>query len=174
MSAVGLDAEGPVYDSAHSYARYPTEELPVPVDPSAHSYDGQYYSYYHLSVAPLYTPGTTYDRQLAIDDQSQMARTPAQYPTGDYYPQVPSQGYFSSAMPPAGYNRPQTPTEGYNAQNITPHSPTTQRWSSEFSSAERLRLGRPRYETEQELEEQRQAYEDASHQADDHEPAQQN
>jgi hypothetical protein len=44
-----------------------------------------------------------------------------------------------------------------------PYSPTTRRWSAEYSSDERLRLGLPRFETE---EQQRQAYERAAGQYD--------
>jgi hypothetical protein len=132
-------------------------------------------SYYHGSQdyysSPLFhTPETTmYDDELRLDEeQTQTTATPDQqyssFPGGDYYSQQTHTQYTYPQTPAQGSYRPQTPVHNSN-QNV-PTSPSTVRWTVESSPEERIRLGLPRYATEEEIEEQRRIYEQATQQAD--------
>jgi hypothetical protein len=104
-----------------------------------------------------------YDNNLAFDDDQNGTSENSGY-TGqttqsgytsqtthynsDYYPQKTSgQGHYNTYV---------------NGHGHAQHSETTRRWSTEISPEERLRLGLPRYESE----EQRLAYENAGVQYD--------
>jgi hypothetical protein len=134
---------------------------PPPRTPASGQYAPHHQGYagqaYYFPADRTYTQQpqpTRYDNNLAFDDDQN--GTPANsghtgratHYNSDYYPQQTSaQGHYS--------------TYG-NGHSNAQHSETTRRWSTEISPEERLRLGLPRYESE----EQRLAYENAGVQYD--------
>ncbi|PBP21864.1 hypothetical protein BUE80_DR007310 [Diplocarpon rosae] len=91
---------------------------------------------------PTYNPETPrYENEIAFEEEHETA-VETQYSQRN--------GYTHQA--PASNHGCQT------GQTNRDHSPTTQRWSSEHSPEERLRLGLPRFET---AEERRNAYQSA-------------
>jgi hypothetical protein len=105
---------------------------------------------------PQYQQLIRYDNNLTFD--ADQIATPV------------NSGYTSQATHyNSGHYPQQTSTQDYyntyeNIQNNAQNSNTTQRWSTEISPDERLRLGLPRYESE----EQRLAYENAGTRYDEY------
>jgi hypothetical protein len=135
------------------------------VPPPAHiSSTNQYYTMYRtdFSADPRYLQGTTpYQTELVIDnEQASVAASGYQL-----RPETQNNGHFIQ-QPSHQYAVQQHPLGSSSAHQASPlgngvHPLTTQRWSAEFSPEERLRLGFPRYESE----EQRCAYERANYES---------
>jgi hypothetical protein len=133
---------------------YPPEE-PVPVPPDAHYAEDQIFypsAQFHTNDA------TPYDHEIRLnEDQAPHENQQyTSYPSGSHYVQTPIHGYY----------RPQSPVQQYPVQQHVSTSSTTALWSREQLAAERLRLGLPRYATQEEVEAARRAYEEATQQVD--------
>ncbi|KAG4434905.1 hypothetical protein IFR05_009603 [Cadophora sp. M221] len=108
------------------------------------SSQGHSTGHHYLPVYDRETP--RYENELTLDDDQNTETT---------VPETPSDGRYTQQAP--AHNQ-------YHHNNNQPdqpngvHPPTTERWSSEHTPEERLRLGLSRYPTE---EERRLAYEDA-------------
>ncbi|KAL5328300.1 hypothetical protein ACEPPN_001799 [Leptodophora sp. 'Broadleaf-Isolate-01'] len=105
--------------------------------------DAQTLSQGHTSSGPHYLPvydreTPRYENELTFDDEITAPETPS---NGGYTQQIPAQNQDYQNNQPNGA-----------------HPPTTERWSSEHTPEERLRLGLSRYPSE---EKQRLACEDA-------------
>jgi hypothetical protein len=139
--------------SAHPYYQNNNYSLPRPpqILPSSRNYPDQG-MYYH-QTAPVYA------RELNLDDETATSTTESGYPT-----QKPQQTDQYAQQCPSTHGNQQGYQDQYAGDST--HPPTVHRWSQEISPEERLRLGLPRYESE----EQRLAYERS---ASSYEPAQQ-
>jgi len=128
--------------SAHQYYQNNQYSVPRPpqIQPSSHNYPDQG-MYYH-QTAPVYA------RELNLDDETATSTTESGYPT-----QQPQQTDQYAQQHPSTHGNQQGYQDQYAGDSTRP--PTVHRWSQEISPEERLRLGLPRYESE----EQRLAYE---------------
>jgi hypothetical protein len=171
VNDIGSHANEAVYDSTFTYAMSSPLDEAVEVPSEAYYYGSPYYD----SSTPFQQhDGARYDAEIRLDEeQPQTAASQNQQnascPSDDHYSQQTNSQYYYPQTPAQEPYRPQTPT--HNSQQNVPTSPTTVRWTGEYSAEERLRLGLPRYLTEEEVEEQRRAYEHTTQQADRPEPA---
>ncbi|KAE9371724.1 hypothetical protein N431DRAFT_559173 [Stipitochalara longipes BDJ] len=138
----------PAYNSAYTYAMYPSEQ-PVPVPPEAFYHEDQlYYSSTQFDTHE----SALYDHEIIFEEeQAPTALVDSQqynsYPSDNQY----GSNQYSQTQAPA-YFRPQTPAQQYPMQQNISTSPTTARWSSQQLAEERIRLGLPRHATQAEIE----------------------
>jgi hypothetical protein len=134
----------------------PEQAVPVPPETSYH--EDQFFH----SSAQFHTYGSgPYDNEIRLDGEQPPA-APAQipqhnsYPSGVQYLQTPTEGHYG----------PQTPVPQYSTQQQhVATSLTTAHWSRQELAEERLRLGLRRFETQEEVEAARRAYEEATQRA---------
>ncbi|CZT51603.1 uncharacterized protein RSE6_12766 [Rhynchosporium secalis] len=101
---------------------------------------------------PVYNPGTPrYANELDFDEARHNAAATTQRPQTPTYG-----GYYQQAL---AQNNAYQHQNGLANQPMQPESPTTERWNTTICTEERLRLGIPRYASE---EERCRAYENAA------------